>query len=144
MPSVFVPTGYATIIHAVLTISIILPGLAGNKTFLALFICILTFLLYLWRVKPIKDRNDMATATSISKPSQMIITLEDNALVADIKKALKLIRGVASVRVATISDDNTITPAMRRSINKARREYANGETISCSTPEEMQHYFNSL
>ena len=83
-------------------------------------------------------------ATAISKPAQMIITLEDNALIADIKKALKLIRGVASVRVATISDDNTITPAMRRSINKARREYANGETISCSTPEEMQNYFDSL
>lgn len=37
-----------------------------------------------------------------------------------------------------------ITPAMRRSINKARREYANGETISCSSPEEMQNYFDSL
>ncbi|MBQ3876737.1 MAG: hypothetical protein II792_00495 [Prevotella sp.] len=86
----------------------------------------------------------MATATSIQKPAQMIITLEDNALVADIKRALKLIRGVASVRVATIGDDNTITPAMRRSINKARREYANGETIKCSTPEEMQRYFDSL
>ena len=86
----------------------------------------------------------MATATTISKPAQMIITLEDNALIADIKKALKLIRGVASVRVATINDDKTITPAMRRSINKARREYVNGETISCSTPEEMQLYFDSL
>jgi len=86
----------------------------------------------------------MATATSIQKPAQMIITLEDNALVADIKRALKLIRGVASVRVATIGDENTITPAMRRSINKARREYANGETIKCSTPEEMQRYFDSL
>ena len=86
----------------------------------------------------------MASATSISKPAQMIITLEDNALIADIKKALKLIRGIASVRVATLNDDNTITPAMRRSINKARREYANGETISCSTPEEMQRYFDSL
>ena len=86
----------------------------------------------------------MASATSISKPAQMIITLEDNALIADIKKALKLIRGVASVRVATLNDDNTITPAMRRSINKARREYANGETVSCSTPEEMQRYFDSL
>ena len=86
----------------------------------------------------------MASATSISKPAQMIITLEDNALVADIKKALKLIRGVASVRMATINDDKTITPAMRRSINKARREYANGETVSCSTPEEMQRYFDSL
>lgn len=83
----------------------------------------------------------MATA---SKPAQMIITLEDNALIADIKKALKLIRGIASVRVATLSDDKIITPAMRRSINKARREYAKGETISCGTPEEMQRYFDSL
>lgn len=86
----------------------------------------------------------MSTVTSAPKTAQMIVTLEDNALVADIKRALKLIRGVASVRVTTISDDNTITPAMRRSINKARREYANGETISCSTPEEMQRYFDSL
>jgi hypothetical protein len=86
----------------------------------------------------------MATVTSIPKPAQMIITLEDNALVVDIKRALKLIRGIASVRMATISDDNTITPAMRRSINKARREYANGETIKCSSPEEMQQYFDSL
>jgi hypothetical protein len=90
----------------------------------------------------IKNDNDMATETS--KPAQMIITLEDNALIADIKKALRLIRGVASVRIATIDDDKTITPAIRRSINKARREYANGETISCSTPEEMQNYFDSL
>ena len=86
----------------------------------------------------------MATVTSVPKPAQMIITLEDNALVADIKRALKLIRGVASVRMTTLSDDNTITPAMRRSISKARREYANGETIKCSTPEEMQRYFDSL
>jgi hypothetical protein len=86
----------------------------------------------------------MESTSSISKPAQMIITLEDNALIADIKKALKLIRGIASVRVATLNDDKTITPAMRRSINKARREYANGETISCSTPEEMQRYFDSL
>ena len=74
----------------------------------------------------------------------MIITLDDNALVSDIKRALKLIRGIASVRVATISDDKTITPAMRRSINKARREMTKGETIKCSTPEEMQRYFDSL
>ena len=74
----------------------------------------------------------------------MIITLEDNALVADIKRALKMIRGVASVRVAKVDDDKTITPAMRQSINKARREYAKGETITCRTPEEMQKYFGSL
>ncbi len=88
--------------------------------------------------------NDMASATLNSKPVQMIVTLEDNALIADIKKALKLLRGVASVRMADLKDDETITPAMHRSINKARREYANGETISCSTPEEMQRYFDNL
>ncbi len=86
----------------------------------------------------------MASVESVGKPAQMIITLEDNALIADIKKILKQIRGIASVRVATIGDDKTITPELRRSINKARREYANGETISCTTPEEMQHYFDSL
>lgn len=86
----------------------------------------------------------MATTTSIPKQSQMIITLEDNALVADIKKALKMIRGIASVRVANISDDKSITPTMLRFINKARKEYENGETISCSTPEDMQRYFDSL
>lgn len=86
----------------------------------------------------------MATTTSIPKPSQMIITLEDNALVADIKRTLKLIRGIASVRVANISDDKIITPAMQRSINKARKESENGETISYSTPEDMQRYFDSL
>ncbi len=37
-----------------------------------------------------------------------------------------------------------ITPAMRQSINKARREYAKGETITCRTAEEMQRYFDSL
>ena len=83
-------------------------------------------------------------ATTIPNSPQMIITLEDNALVADIKRALKMIRGIASVRTATISDDRSITPAMRRSIAKAREESARGETIVCKTPEEMQKYFDSL
>ena len=84
------------------------------------------------------------TATLPSSPTQMIITLEDNAMVTDIKRALKMIRGIASVRTATASDDRSITPALRRSMRKAREEYAKGETISCRTPEEMQKYFDSL
>ena len=51
----------------------------------------------------------MATTTSISKQSQMRITLSTCC-----------------------------------NVNKAREEYANGETISCSTPEDMQRYFDSL
>ena len=80
----------------------------------------------------------MATATLISQTTQMIVTLEDNAMVAEIRKALKL------VRMANIGDDRSITPAMRRSIAKAREESARGETIVCKTPEEMQKYFDSL
>ena len=87
----------------------------------------------------------MATTTFIPfHPVQMIVTLEDKTNVTDIRKALKLIRGVASVRMATVKDDNRISPALYARMKKARKEYANGETISCSTPEEMQKYFDSL
>lgn len=86
----------------------------------------------------------MNVPTTMTHPPQMIITLEDNALVSEIKKALKLIRGISSVRMASIKDDESITPTLYSKIKKARQEYTDGETISCSTPEEMQKYFDSL
>ena len=45
---------------------------------------------------------------------------------------------------AEIVHADTITPALRAKINKARKESACGETVVCSTPEEMQQYFDSL
>ena len=86
----------------------------------------------------------MEARTLMPRAPQMIVTLDDNAMVADIRKALKLIRGIASVRLARVGADRSITPAMRRSIAKARKESACGETIVCKTPEEMQKYFDSL
>lgn len=74
--------------------------------------------------------------------NQMIVTLEDHATVAEIRKALLLIRGVASVRMAR--NDNTISPALRTKMKKARKESADGQTIVCSSTEEMQQYFDSL
>ena len=85
----------------------------------------------------------MAETTQISA-TQMIITLEDNAMVAEIKKALKLIRGIASVRVTRNGADNSITPALRRSMKKAREEFAKVESISWDTQAEIQKYFDSL
>lgn len=38
----------------------------------------------------------------------------------------------------------TITPAMRRAITKARKESAQGELKVCHTPKEMQQYFDAL
>ena len=86
----------------------------------------------------------MAVSTLLPRQSQMIVTLEPGAMVADIKKAMKMLKGVSGVRMAGLTDGDGITPALRRKIQKARREYANGETVSCSTPEEMQRYFDSL
>jgi len=37
-----------------------------------------------------------------------------------------------------------ITPAMRRRINKARKESALGETTRCNNKAEMQHFFDRL
>ena len=53
-----------------------------------------------------------------------------------------MIRGIVSMRMARISDDHSITPALRTRINKAREESARGETVVCNTPEEMQKYFD--
>ena len=50
---------------------------------------------------------------------------------------------ISDADVATASD-NTITPTMRRRINRARKEYAEGKTITCKTPQEMQDFFDSL
>ena len=86
----------------------------------------------------------MEATVQMPQATQMIVTLESGAIASEIRKALKLIRGIASVRVATIADDHAITPAMRRSIQKARKESARGETIVCRTPEDMQEYFDSL
>lgn len=84
----------------------------------------------------------MEPRTYTPQATQMIVTLEDGAALSEIRKALLLIRGVASVRVA--QGDTIVTSALRTKIRKARKESADGETIVCSTPEEMQKYFDSL
>ena len=83
-------------------------------------------------------------ALSTMSTNQMIVTLDDNAIVADIKKALTMIRGVASVRMANVKKDNQLSPSLYAQMQKARKEFKNGETISCASPEEMQKYFDSL
>ena len=81
----------------------------------------------------------------IEEPRQMIVTLDRNAIVPDIKRAMRLMRGVLSIRmVRSKKTDNTISPALARQIKKAREEYANGETIACNNPQEMLQYFESL
>ena len=49
-----------------------------------------------------------------------------------------------TTHTASNAKRQVITPAMRRQINKARKEYAAGQTKTCRTPQEMQQYFDSL
>lgn len=41
----------------------------------------------------------MNVTTTLPQSTQIIVTLDNNAMVSDIKKAIKLIRGVVSVKV---------------------------------------------
>jgi len=43
-----------------------------------------------------------------------------------------------------VSASQSIDPAMRRRINRARKEYAEGQTIKCRNVQEMQQFFDSL
>ena len=49
-----------------------------------------------------------------------------------------------TTKTVSVDKRQTITPAMRRQINKARKEHAEGLTKTCRTPQEMQQYFDSL
>ena len=60
----------------------------------------------------------------------------------EIRHAISMIKGVSAVRTATSA--NSISPSLSRKLNLARREYKNGESIVCRTPEDMNRYFDSL
>ena len=42
------------------------------------------------------------------------------------------------------SDDLTITPALAAKIEKARKEYREGKTVSLKSHEDIDKYFDSL
>lgn len=63
-------------------------------------------------------------------------------------KALMAYLQALGVLVKKISpkakEENPISPTLSLRMKKAREEFANGETISCSSPDEMRKYFDSL
>ena len=53
--------------------------------------------------------------------------------------------GILVKKISPIAkDDSQITPALALRMKKARKEFAEGETVSCTSPDEMQRYFDSL
>lgn len=54
-------------------------------------------------------------------------------------------RGKVSYMLTPVSDsDITITPELEKKIEEARRQYRNGETISCKNAEEAMKFLESL
>lgn len=74
--------------------------------------------------------------------TQFIVNVEDSSMANEIRRAIKMIKGVSTVRIVTRS--NTISPALAAQIAKARKEYRDGDAVICRTPEELDSYFASL
>ena len=52
--------------------------------------------------------------------------------------------GVLIKKISPRVKDEQVSSALAFQMKKAREELANGETISCSSPDEMRKYFDSL
>ena len=64
----------------------------------------------------------MANVTTYTpSPNQIIVTLEPDAIIADLKKAMKLMRGVASVKVQKPKEyDITKTAGYREAMDDVK------------------------
>ena len=94
--------------------------------------------------KPQMADEPVVAYTVKPMPLHLDIILEDNAMVADIKKAIKMIKGIASVRTLPVKQDNVITPSLARKIEKARKDYAEGRYTECKTKEELEAFLEAL
>ena len=60
------------------------------------------------------------------------------------KMAALLATGLFTQLSIQTPEPAVIDSAMRRRINRARKEYAEGQTIKCRNVQEMQQFFDSL
>jgi hypothetical protein len=74
------------------------------------------------------------------------IIAEDETMLDKVAKYLRRVvkQATNEANEGACMATETITPALRRRINAARKEYAEGKTITCRTPQEMQQFFDSL
>lgn len=62
--------------------------------------------------------------------TQLIVSIDDVSLLGDIRKAIKLLRGVAGVQVSHVADEPNATTL------QAMREVETGQTVVCDTMED--------
>lgn len=70
--------------------------------------------------------------------TQLIVSLNDGIVLNDIKKAIKLLRGVADVRVCR--KESPMPKATRRAIEELKR----GDTVTVNSMDEYLKLMDSL
>ena len=75
----------------------------------------------------------MITNPTISQPQQLIITLEENAAVTDIKRLLMSIRGISSVKKLTSSkrleQENLVRETLLPALHETKQAMAEGKKM---------------
>lgn len=75
--------------------------------------------------------------------TQLIVSLEDTSMLSDIKKAIRMLRGVVSVREAE-KDSFELSDEAKKRIELSREQYRNGDVVACATKEELHQFLDSL
>ena len=65
--------------------------------------------------------------------TQLIVSLEDNSMVAELKRAIKMLKGVVAVKASDVPNPATLA---------AIREIENGDTIRCSSFDDFAAQMN--
>ena len=75
----------------------------------------------------------MIANTTINQPQQLIVTLEENAAVTDIKRLLKSIRGISSVKKLTNSkrmqQENLVKGTLIPALRETKQALAEGKEM---------------
>ncbi len=72
------------------------------------------------------------------------VTLNYDGRSSLMKHLIEAMLAAGATYADSTDQSNEVTPALRAKIKKAQEESARGETIVCSTLDEMQQFFDSL
>ena len=84
----------------------------------------------------------MNTAVAIQQPIDLTLHIENIHILPSLKRILKALPGIKVVQHRRSS--NVITPALQRTIDKARREHAEGKGLTFHSAKEAQEWMNAL
>ena len=86
----------------------------------------------------------MATTTSSmpgTKPRQIILTLDDTAVLKDVKTALRMIRGVASLTVSRKKNTYYGTPEFYSDLDAAEQDILMGKGVEVKSEQDLDALF---